>query len=973
MNLRGVTSLTGSNQPLIVIDGIPIDNSVNNYDPTNGFSIAQNSGPNGNSVGGAGPENRGIDINPNDIESITVLKGPAATALYGIQAASGALIITTKRGGGVAGHKGPIVEISSSSSWQSTNKLPDRQTTYAQGSTTIDSQGQDSVGWAGPTNSFTDIYNSPAKKFTWGPNMNTLAWNNVPTQWDPHGTIVPIGTPGSTPLGSSAPYDPYDFFQTGFTADNNVAISGGTDKQGYRMSIGNIKQTGIIPLSGYVKTNFSLSGQQTFNKKFSASATLNYVKSETDKTQQGSNTSGVMLGLLRTPGTFDNSNGKSDPANDSSAYVISPAGTQRNYRGGSGYDNPYWTVNRNPYHQDLDRVYGNAQANYNLFDWMTLTYRIGGDVYGQGTKNGYDIYSSAFSTGAIYLVDYTNKSYTSDAIITMQKHFSTDWNGHLILGQNYYTNTNTFRQASGNGFAVPTWFDLGNAASFISTEGESKIRRMAFYGEAQLDWKSQVYFSLTGRNETSSTLPEANNSFFYPSASVGWVFTELKSLADNKTLPYGKLRVSYAGVGKDAPAQGTATYWVPTHIQDGWSPGLFFPVNGEPGFQIASSTSVIGNPINLKPEHTNSWEIGTDLAFIENRISLNATYYNYKTTDGIFSVQVPYTTGYGAALLNAATITNKGIELTLNATPVKLKNGFQWDLTFNWSKNDNMVTELAPGIDNLFLSGFTNGGLYAVAGQPFGVIYGSRLVRIAPGTTDQQSKDLTGTEVISDVKLNSDGSPYGGYGMPIPGSSNGVIGNIQPKWLGSGISSFKYKGFTLSGQIDVRHGGDIWNGTRGAMDYFGTSKETEDRTTMKTFSGVYGHIDVHGNIVHFAPDGTESPGPGLPNTTSVQLGEYYWQNVGSSFIGPQEPSVEDGSFVKLRTVSLSYEFPKKWIQGAKLSNASLTVYANNIILHTKYTGVDPETSLIGPANGQGLDYFNNPGVKSIGFRVIIGI
>jgi TonB-linked SusC/RagA family outer membrane protein len=950
MQLRGVTSLTGSNQPLIVIDGVPIDNSINNFDPTNGFTVAQTSGPNSNTVGGTNPENRGIDINPNDIASVTVLKGPAATALYGIQAASGAIIITTKRGGGVAGKAGPYVTLNSSSSWSKYNKLPERQSTWA--------QGLDEV-YAGPTGG------SFPKRFSWGPAISTLHFDNVPTQWDSHGTLseTNTGAPAIT-------YDPYDFFQTGFSADNNIALSGGNDKQGYRMSIGNVKQTGIVPLTNYVKTSFSLSGQTTFTKRLSGSATVTYVKSETDKAQQGSNVSGLMLGLLRTPPTFDNSNGATDPE-DPAAYVLPQPirnGTwfQRNYRGGPGYDNPYWTINRNPYHQNLDRVFGSAQADYRFTDWFTLSYRLGGDMYGQATKNGYDINSNAFSTGALFLVNYVNSVYNSDLMATFDKRFNTNWAGHLIIGHNYYTQYYNNRINSGTGFAIPTWYDISNTTPSPGVESTSRIRRMAEYVQAEADWRSQLFLTVTGRNETSSTLPPDNLSFFYPSVSLGWIFTESMKMSDNKVFPYGKLRLSYAAVGKDAPPQGLKTWYTAGHFFDGWSTGIYYPLNEVPGFTISNPTSVIGNP-KLEPEHTSSFEAGVDLAFYNNRLGLSATYYNYKTTKGIFLVPISYTTGFASSLLNAADISNKGIELTLNATPVKLKNGFQWDLTFNWSKNKNEVTELYQGIDNLFLAGFTNGGLYAVKGEPFGVIYGSRFVRVDPGNANEQSKDLSGQMLISDIPGDD------GMGMPIPGTKNGIIGNIQPDWLGSIITSFSFKGFKLSGQFDFRQGGDIWNGTRGAMDYFGTAKETEDRHATKTFDGVYGHVDIYGHIVHYAPDGvTELAGPGSANTTQVTLGEYYWQNIDNSFIGPTEPSVEDGSYIKLRQVGLSYDFGKKVLNKIHLYSLNVGVFATNIIVHTDYTGVDPETSLIGPANGQGLDYFNNPGTKTYGFRVGLG-
>ncbi len=948
VQLRGVTSLTGNNQPLIVIDGVPIDNSINNFDPTQGYTIGQTSGSAGNSVGGANPENRGIDINPNDIASVTVLKGPAATALYGIDAASGALIITTKRGGGPGAVPGPSVMINSSTSWSSVNKLPERQDTYSQGTGGV---------FYGPYSA-----GSGGRRVTWGAPLSTLSWDGVSNEWDPNGKIV-LNTDPTAKKAVTA-YNPYDFFQTGITYDNNVAISGGNDKSGYRLSIGNVKTTGIIPNTNYVKTNFGLSGQSMITKRMSASVTLNYVKSGTDKVQQGSNVQGVMLGLLRTPPTFDNSYGLSDPANDPSSYVLATPGItgsyQRSYRGGGGYDNPYWTVNRNPYRQDLDRFFGSAQVDYKLCNWLSAIYRLGGDFYSQNTKNGSDIYSSQFSTGAINLVDFTNSLYNSDLILKADHRWNNDWNTSLVLGHNYYTTSSTNRLMQGNTFAIPTWYDLANSASFISNEGESKLRRMAEYAEAQVEYKSQVFLTLTGRNETSSSLPKNNNTFFYPSASLGWIFTEALGMADNKIFPYGKIRLSYASVGKDAPVQGLQTYYSPTHVSDGWSPGIYFPIDGVPGFSYSSTSSVLGNP-DLKPEHTTSFEIGPDLAFFQNRVNLSATYYHYKTTDGIFLVPISYATGFASQLANAAEITNNGIEISLNLTPVKMKNGFQWDIGFNWSKNKNIVTDLAPGIDNLFLAGFTNGGVYAVKGQPFGVIYGSRYVRV-------NSSDDNSAYLINDEPAN------GPLGYPIPGSKNGVIGNIQPDWIGSVTTSLSWKGVTLTGQLDIHQGGQIWNGTRGAMTYFGTSKESGDRTSTKTFDGQYGHLDIHGNVVHYAPDGvTEIAGAGNANSTNVPLNQYYWQNIGSSFIGPQEPSVEDGSFVKLRTVSLGYEFPKSLIKKAKIGKLGISVFGNNFIVSTKYKGVDPETSLIGPANGQGLDYFNNPGAKSFGFRIILGL
>lgn len=936
MRLRGVTSITGNNQPLMVVDGVPIDNSINNYDPTS--ATPNVSGANSNLTGGVQPTNRGVDINPNDIESITLLKGPAATALYGIQAASGALIITTKRGGG--GKGGTSISFNSSTTFDKVNQLPARQDMYSQGGAGI---------YQGPTGGST-------RRLTWGARIDTLYRDGIPTVYDPNGSIVGVSNPlKKTPVQL---YSPYDFFLTGLTFNNNVALSGGTGKSGFRLSLGNVQQTGIIPKSKYDKTTLSLNGQTFITDRLSISAGVNYVRSANDKVQQGSNTSSIMLGLLRTPPTFNNSNGLKDPVNNPDSYVL-PSGVQRDYRGGPGYDNPYWTINRNPFHENLNRVYGFGQANYQMSNWLSLTYRLGGDVYSQASKNAYDIGSNAFSAGAIHLANYYNEQFNSDFTINLKKSFSKDFSSSLLLGHNYFTNTSSARLAHGSGFVLPNYLDMANATSYTSSESQGRKRTMAFYGEAHFDYLNMLFLTVTGRNETSSTLPAKNNNFFYPSASLAYEFTKIPALSGGKVLTYGKLRISAAQVGKDAPIQGLQTYYGPASISDGFTSGIQFPINGNAGYQITSTTSVIGNP-ELKAEKTNSYEIGTDLSFLQSRIILNATAYYSKSTDVILTVPIAYSTGYASELLNAATITNKGLEITLNTNPVKSKN-FRWDLNFNWSRNINKVASLATGVPKVLIAGFQNGEIDAIAGEPFGSIYGSVYVRSDPN-------NMKSPLLINDSK----GDP--GYGMPIVSTQNAAIGNVNPDWIGSAINNFTYKHLTVGFQIDVRQGGDIWNGTRGAMSYFGTSKETANRGTSTTFSGIAGHLDASGNVVHYAADGvTEVAKPGSQNAVSAIFSQYYWQNIGSSFVGPAEPSVEKASFVRIRQISLGYELPKTILQKSHFTNVSLTVFANNPVLWTKYKGVDPETSLAGPANGQGLDYFNNPGTKSYGIRLNVGL
>jgi TonB-linked SusC/RagA family outer membrane protein len=941
IRLRGVTSITGNNQPLMVIDGVPIDNSVNNYDATsNGF---QSSGANADLIGGAQPTNRGVDINPDDIESINVLKGPAATALYGIQAASGAIIITTKKG---SGRKGTSIQLNSSVTFDKVSQLPALQNMYSQGSGGIYSPPED------------------GSSTSWGAKIDTLSWDgDTDYPFDPHGHIV--GRSDSKAKIPVTPYDRYAFFQTGKTFDNSVALSGSSlnNKSSYRLSLGNLQQTGIIPLSKYDKTNLSISGQDKITDKLTASSGITYVHSTNNKIQQGSQLSGAMLGLFRTPPTFDNANGYNDAENQMEAYTL-PNGNQRNYRGGGGYDNPYWTINNNPYLSELDRILGYGQITYQLADWISLNYRVGGDVYSQNDKQSYNIGSNASPAGAVYLISYTNRQYNSDFTINMHKTFADNWDASVVLGHNYFVLNQFNRFSQGTSLVLPGFFDISNATSFLGSESEVRKRTMAFYGQAQLNYKKELYLTLTGRRETSSTLPVENNTFFYPSVSLGWVFTELPSLKNGNILSFGKLRASFAQVGKDAPVYSLTTPYSNATFLDGFTSGITFPINGNAGYQISSGITTIGNP-NLKPENTFSYEAGADLEFFNNRIGLNATAYYSNSTDVIFPVSVPYSSGFAGVLLNAATLENKGLELTLSTTPVKQLNGLQWNLNFNWSKNINKVTKLAPGFDRFFVAGFGGGEaeIDAVVGQPFGVIYGNTFPRAVSG-------DLKSPLLISDVKGDDN------YAMPIGGGvgPNEVIGNPNPNWIGSVISSLSYKGFAFGFQIDVRNGGDMWNGTRGALANKGTAGETSNRGTPVTFKGLLGHLDNNGDVVHYAADGvTEVAGPGEANTIATTYNQYYWQNVGNSFGGPQEIDVENGGYTRIRQVNLTYNFSKNIFGQKHFTNLSLTVFANNLKIWTKYDGVDPETSLNGPANGQGLDYFNNPGTKSYGIRLNLGL
>ncbi len=954
INLRGPTSLTGNNQPLIVIDGIPVDNSINTYDPTFvGFNAG---GASGQLNGNVQPTNRGLDINPSDIASVTVLKGPAATALYGISAANGALIITTKKGS--KNSEGLGIELNTSLTWSTVSNLPPYQEEYAQGE------------WSDPNGLIpsTATYYGPTtgERTSWGPAISTLAYNGVPNAYSQYGALVPAAA-GLKPAMS---YDPYDFFQTGIANDNNISFQGGNDQSNFRVGLGYLDQTGVIPLSSYNKGNVNLTGSTALSKRLKLTAGINYVNSVNDKVQQGNNTSGVMF-LVRTPPSFDNSNGNGkNAANVPSTYLL-PSDSERDYRGGTpGYDNPYWSVNENTFVSTLNRVYGYSQLDYNLSNSITLTYRLGGDIYSQDDKNYINPLSNTlnYEGGGLFIADYINSLLNSDIIANFDRKLSDKFDLKVMVGQNYYTTYDVTRLAGGTGLTLPNFPDLANASSFVgTTEEEVQYRRSAWYGQAILGYASQLYLTVTGRDETTSTLAANNDNFFYPSVDLAWVFTQTLKMDKNKVLQFGKLRISYANVGQDAPPQSlTSAYHVAT-VADGYSTGVTFPFNGIPGYAISGPTTTLGNP-GLLPQNTGSFEVGADLGFWQNKISLSATYYNETTNNEILTVPIPLSSGFAAEELNAGEITNNGVEITLNTVPVKTKN-FEWDLGLNWSKNNNKVVKLATvgndTIKSLLLDAL--GTLYDVPGYSTSQIYGTDYVRT--GAYDPANP-------TQGIVLNDQGSPNPnasnfnpGYGLPMA-SPNAAkpLANTQPNWIGGVTTSIRFKSLTLGAVMSIREGGYMWDGTIGAMDYYGTAGPTSNRgqAYQVPAGAVWGHLGgANGTTV--IKDA--APAGGDPATYS----EYYYQNLTSIYDGLTTPNTYPSGYVRISQLNLTWELPKKWVNRAKFTHVSLTVFANNPFLWTNYPGIDPETSFAGASNAQGEDWFNNPGTRSYGVRLNIGL
>jgi TonB-linked SusC/RagA family outer membrane protein len=924
ITVRGQKSIYGSNQPLFVIDGVPLDNSQS-------YSGNPDAGTN-NLTEGVAYSNRGIDINPDDIESVTVLKGGAASALYGMRGANGVVIITTKKGKANAGEGNTFnVDFSTSVTIENVNKLPEIQTKYGQGS---------GGAWKGP---------HTANRNSWGPLLDTCSYTNVGLtaamdvdgdgyyDWDKNGIIVSKNNPNA----DGNPVKAYDnlnnFFQTGYTYNNAINIAGGTTKAAYYMALSNSQSSGIVPNNSFDKTTVKVAGDARLSDKFLVSGSANYVNSGGNRIQQGSNLSGVMLGLLRTPCSFDNSNGYDDPVDTPEAYMWTSGvlnGQQRSYRGYGIYDNPYWTVNRNSFKDKVNRLFGNVSATYMPLKWMNITYRLGVDFYTDRRKGYFAINSSAFSAGQVSEDQHFNRDWNSDLIVNIKKDLGKNFKLDFNLGNNMYQTYHQQLYVQGDGLTLPEFYQMSNASSILARENQYELRTGAFFGDLGLSYQSMLFLNLTGREEWSTALKDP---FFFPSASLGFVFTEIGGLKDNKVMPFGKLRVSYAKVANTPAAYLDKTYYAQTTYGDGWTTGISFPMYGYTGYVV---DGLLGNA-DLKPEFTRSIEVGADLRFINNRVSLDLSYYNNKSYDLLLPVPLAGSSGYTDTWKNAASMKNVGYEIMVMGTPIKTKNEkIQWDVQVNFTQNKNTITELADGVNSIFLGGFTGAEIRAVAGEPYGTIYGTQWV-----------KDADGNIIINDDPSDPN------YGRPIMSATEGKLGNVQPKWKMGITNTLKVYGVTLSFLFDIKKGGVMWNGTKGIMYALGTHKDTETRGETVVMDGVMGHVDASGNVIS----------SGQTNTIETVKDESWYNGLGGGFGGPTEQNIEKADWVRLREVNLSYSLNPKWLSKSFFKGISVFVSGRNLLLWTPYSGIDPETSLYGADNAQGIDYFNMPNTRSYTF------
>ena len=892
MTIRGARSFTGDNTPLYVIDGMPVASTAD-YGT-------------GNSVTGADYANRSLDIDPNDIESINVLKGQAASALYGLRASNGVVIITTKSGKGV--EKGrPIVTVNSSVSMEKLSAIPPVQTEFAQGAN--------------------GLYN-PTASTSWGPkiselpNSTTYGGNTVNAYTTAAGGLqtgkyyVPQrANAGLDPWATPQSYDNIDeFFNTGITKNLSVNVVQNFDKGNYSFSVGSTNVDGIMPSTGLDKYNAKFSGEAKLYEKWTTGFSGNYVTSKLSK-QSGAN-NGIVATVFPAPPSYD-------LAGIPSYYLGNPY-KQNTYRGTAGFDAAYWAVENNEFLERNNRFFGNAYLKYttdlNSTDHkLHVKYQAGIDSY---TTDYTDLWGFGHSNakGSIDHYGVTIRELNSLFTVTYNWKINDDLAFDALYGNEIVDRQSKSYDSYGSDFNYGGWNHIGNASVFQASESLRKYRTVGNFGSLSLAFKNMLFLNATGRNDIVSSMPRGNRTFFYPSVSLGFIFTELDFLKNN-ILTYGKIRASYAEVGQ-AGSYYDSYFSTPTY-GGGFSSGT--PITYPIGSVVAYTPSTTVYDPNLKPQNTKSYELGLDLAFLNGLVNLNYTFSRQNVKDQIFGVPLAGSTGSGSFVTNGGSIHTNSHELTLAVSPIKKEN-FKWDFAFNFTKIDNYVDELAPGVESIFLGGFTEPQVRAGIGDKFPVIYGVSYLRNDQG------------QIVVDAN-----------GFPQAGPEK-VIGTVSPDFILGFNTNFEIYKVRVSAVFDWKNGGQMYGGTYNMMNFYGASEK----------SGEYRKKD----FFYFEESAVKEVAPGVYENNDIQIPGSSAQAYFSRMSDISEAMIIENSFVKLRELSIGYPVWNK-----KGITVDVSAFARNIIIWSTCKGFDPEASQGNNNMAGAFERFSLPGASSYGLGV----
>ena len=897
--LRGYSSLSGNNQPLYVVDGVPIDNNSASDSETQGVDFG----------------NRANDINPDDIESMTILRGAAATALYGSRAASGVVMITTKSGKDT---KNKInVELSSTTSISNVLRTPQLQNTFGQ-------------GWSG--------HFAYEENGSWGPKFDgkMRLWG---TNVDNSRQLKPY-------VGLSS--NMKDFYENGLSLNNSVALSGGNDKASFYASFANITDDGILPTDqDYSKKNsMSLRGSVK-GQKLNVSASFNYVKKDVSSIADGNggqtNSSPTMYEeLLQIPRDIsivdlkDYNNKFNNLDNYFTVYA----------------NNPYYVLANNKNLYNENRAFGNVSLDYKVNSWITAVWRLGADIAdytSKFTESQFTFREGGFSQtwgkkgnpGWVVEGYGRNQELNSDFLLRFNPKVSEDFTVSGLLGWNLNARKSKVGEMKVTDLEVPDYYSIKNTTGTpIATTTEKQKRITGVYGQADFSYKNYAFLSLTARNDWSSTLPKNHNSYFYPSANFSYVLSD--AIPEIKTiLPYSKVRASWGMNGKDTDPYKISRSIIPSYVGTSIDNSLKFPINGTNAYEISD---VLGND-KLKPEISTEYEFGCDLRFLNNRVGIDFAYYVKTTKDQIYDVPIAATSGYRRQVKNFGTVENKGIELALNLVPIKMGD-FRWDFTCTFSNNRNKVLELTDGLDEVELTKAYDVRFVAMKGYPLGVFKGPVAATTADGKTIVNAS-----------------------GFPVAASETGVWGTAEPKYMLGFNNTFSYKGFTLGVVVDSRQGGLMYSGTSDLSIFVGNS-------TLTTYNERQPFI-VPNSVKEVEYTVMENGVPkkltryeenDIP-MDMTNVSSYYYHTANKL---AHRMRVIDRSYVKLRELSLTYKLPRKFFGKLPIDGVDLSVIGRNLLLWTPSDNnmVDPENSSYGnDLNGEFGEFRTGGTSRTISFAV----
>lgn len=891
IQLRGNSSFYGDNQPLIVVDGVPYDNSM----------VTTSSMTSGGSAYSSGIAN----LDMNDIESMNVLKGSAAAALYGSRASNGVIIVTTKSGSAKMDRPTSIT-LRSSVSTENIANLPTYQNSYGSGSQ----------------------MNYSNSNGSWGPNFNSR--DSIPT-WPTYLAAYP------DMFGPNVPYQAYpnnvkDLFNTGVVFENSVNIAGGGEKSGFNVTLSQMDHKGYVPNSSYKKYNLSAGGSVKVTDQFNVRGSLGYTNANQIGGYFGENqVDGAASQFARSLFLARNWDG--------SLPYETADGKNLNWLGGGQFDHPTWSAHNNYAKTSENRVLANFGADYAITEWWKIDYNLGANISFLDRKEIYEISSRAYEgLGGLINDEYKHRELESTIRSTFNRNITDDFSFIGFIGFNYNQRVSNRLFNEGKRFITPGIYSLTNTAQQIfGTDNLYKRRIMGLLGEATFGYKDYAFIAFTGRNDWSSTLPKDSRSYFYPAISGSFIFTDAFNMQSN-ILNYGKIRGNWAKVGRDTD---------PYSLANTYNIGVNFL--GQPTGSILSTSF---NP-NLTPEFTREFEVGTELGFVNNRVSLDFTYYNKISTNLLAPISVPVSSGYNSYFTNYGKIRNRGVEIGLEIKPLLPSSDFKWSIYSSFTHNKNTVQELIEGTERIALRGILSGSIstYLEPGLPFGYLRGTKSLR-----------DNEGNLLIN---------PTTG-GLIEDQSQEYFLGDANPDFKLGVNNKLEFKGFSLSALFDWTKGGSMYSVTNSSLLGRGVSKDTEMREYNAIIPGYYANANT-GELI------LDANGNKIPNQTKITVNDLYFSpdpTSGQTFAinTATEWNVYDATVYRLREVSFGYELPQNLFSGTMIKGLNLSITGRNL-WHLapnfpKYSNFDPEVNSFGATSTQGVELSAAPTTRRFGFNLV---